>query len=94
MMSSSLGIGFALAFWSGVISGSCMLPIRLLRRWQWENLWFVFSIVALLIAPWTDYLPKGPGSTVCLTGNLRRGLGAGAGFFGLTSAICFSLGAP
>ena len=52
-MSPSLGTGFALALASGVISGGCMLPIRLLRRWRWENLWLVFSIVALVIVPWS-----------------------------------------
>ena len=38
-----------------------MLPIRLVRRWKWENLWLVFSIVALLIVPWSLALVLVPG---------------------------------
>jgi L-rhamnose-H+ transport protein len=30
-----------------------MLPMTLLRHWQWENSWLVFSLVALLIVPWS-----------------------------------------
>jgi L-rhamnose-H+ transport protein len=52
-MSRTFEIGLALALASGVTSGGCMLPIRLLRHWKWENLWLVFSTVALLIVPWS-----------------------------------------
>jgi L-rhamnose-H+ transport protein len=52
-MSRNFAFGLALALASGVTSGSCMLPIRLMRHWKWENLWLLFSIVALLIVPWS-----------------------------------------
>jgi L-rhamnose-H+ transport protein len=37
---------------AGVMSGNCMLPSKFARKWKWENLWFVFSVVSLLILPW------------------------------------------
>jgi L-rhamnose-H+ transport protein len=49
---SDVEIGFSLALAAGVTSGSSMLPMRLLRRWRWENVWLVFSLVALVIVPW------------------------------------------
>jgi L-rhamnose-H+ transport protein len=30
-----------------------MLPMKFARRWQWENVWLVFSIVSLFILPWS-----------------------------------------
>jgi len=39
-----------------------MLPMKFAKRWQWENLWLVFSIVSLLIMPW--------GLALLLAGNL------------------------
>ena len=44
--------GIALTLLAGLSSGCCMLPMKFARRWQWENLWLVFSIVSLFILPW------------------------------------------
>ena len=44
------GIGLTLA--AGAMSGNCMLPMKYARRWRPENVWFVFSIVSLLVLPW------------------------------------------
>ena len=30
-----------------------MVPLEYLRRWRWENAWIVFSLVALVLLPWT-----------------------------------------
>src|SRR4249919_1625263 len=49
--SFSAGLGFALV--SGIASGGCMLPMKLQRRWKWENFWLVFSVVALVLIPWS-----------------------------------------
>src|SRR5215475_1633684 len=32
--------------------GNCMVPLKYLRKWKWENTWIVFSLVALIIIPW------------------------------------------
>lgn len=45
-------LGLALALAAGAMAGGCMLPLRLLRRWKWENMWLMFSIVALVVVPW------------------------------------------
>jgi L-rhamnose-H+ transport protein len=37
---------------AGILSGNCMLPSKFARKWKWENLWFVFSVVSLVILPW------------------------------------------
>ena len=37
---------------AGLASGNCMLPMKFARRWPWENLWLVFSLVSLLVLPW------------------------------------------
>lgn len=44
--------GVALTLVAGLSAGSCMLPMKFVRRWQWENSWLVFSVVSLFILPW------------------------------------------
>jgi L-rhamnose-H+ transport protein len=51
-MPSSLAMGISLTLIAGLMSGNCMLPMKFSRRWQWENLWLVFSLVSLVILPW------------------------------------------
>lgn len=54
-MAISINLIAALTFAliSGVASGSCMAPMKFLRRWRWENMWLLFSVVALLVIPWS-----------------------------------------
>jgi L-rhamnose-H+ transport protein len=56
--------GVVLTLFAGVLSGNSMLPMKFARRWQWENLWLVFSIVSLVILPW--------GLALMLVGDLGR----------------------
>ena len=37
---------------AGLMAGDCMLPLKLNRKWQWENTWLVFSLVSLVVIPW------------------------------------------
>jgi L-rhamnose-H+ transport protein len=46
-------LGVLLALMGGVMVGNSMVPIKYLRHWRWENAWIVFSLVALVILPWT-----------------------------------------
>ena len=55
--------GLALTLLAGLCSGNSMLPMKFARRWQWENVWLVFSLFSLVIIPWT--------LAVLLAGNLR-----------------------
>jgi L-rhamnose-H+ transport protein len=48
----SFWVGILLILIAGVAAGDCMLPLKFNRRWSWENTWFVFSIVSLLVFPW------------------------------------------
>jgi len=43
--------GLAIIFGSGVVNASFPLPMKYVRGWKWENLWFVFSFFALLVLP-------------------------------------------
>ena len=44
--------GVLLTIVAGILAGNCMLPMKFLRRWEWENAWFVFTLVSLLFLPW------------------------------------------
>jgi L-rhamnose-H+ transport protein len=44
--------GIALTMAAGVMSGNCMLPLKFVKRWRWENTWLLFSLVSLLLLPW------------------------------------------
>ncbi len=35
------------------MAGDCMLPLKFNRSWRWENTWLIFSVVSLLVLPWT-----------------------------------------
>ena len=51
-MGQPLLAGVALTMAAGLMSGTCMLPVKFVRSWKWENLWLVFSLVSLVIIPW------------------------------------------
>lgn len=48
----NLLLGILLTVVAGVLAGNSMLPMKFLRNWRWENVWFVFSIVSLAVLPW------------------------------------------
>ena len=58
----NLVIGVVLTILAGVLAGNCMLPLKFLGRWKWENAWLVFTVVSLVILPW--------GLAITLTENL------------------------
>jgi len=45
-------LGVLLTVVAGVLAGNSMLPMKYLRKWQWENAWFVFSLASLVLLPW------------------------------------------
>ena len=45
-------LGLLLAIVGGIMVGNCMVPLNYARKWRWENVWIVFSLVALVIIPW------------------------------------------
>ena len=52
-MTTEVCIGLGLALAAGMMAGNCMLPAKFVRRWKWENVWLVFTLVSLVIMPWT-----------------------------------------
>jgi L-rhamnose-H+ transport protein len=52
-LSNSFWVGIALILVAGVMAGDCMLPLKFNRSWRWENTWLIFSLVSLLVLPWT-----------------------------------------
>src|SRR5690349_8246043 len=36
----------------GIAQGMFAVPMRFTRSWQWENVWLVYSISALVVIPW------------------------------------------
>jgi L-rhamnose-H+ transport protein len=53
------GVGIALL--AGSVIGSVLVPMKLVRRWHWENTWFAFSICAYLLWPWVVAFVTVPG---------------------------------
>ncbi len=45
-----LGLGMTLV--AGLLAGNSMLPMKFVKRWQWENTWLIFSLVSLVLIPW------------------------------------------
>lgn len=45
--------GLALTVVAGMMAGNSMLPAKFVRSWKWGNVWLVFSLVSLLILPWS-----------------------------------------
>jgi hypothetical protein len=54
--------GIALTMVAGLMSGNGMLPMKFTRSWKWENVWLIFSLVSLVVLPWT--------LAIALVGNL------------------------
>jgi L-rhamnose-H+ transport protein len=51
-MPESVWIGLGLTLLAGLGSGNCMLPLKFARKWRWENLWLIFTLVSLGAIPW------------------------------------------
>ena len=52
-MNNHFWFGMSVIFFSGLLNGAFAMPMKYSRTWKWENLWLVFSIVGILIVPWT-----------------------------------------
>jgi L-rhamnose-H+ transport protein len=46
-------IGLAASIVSGVLNGSFAAPMKKISNWEWENIWFIYALVALLVLPVT-----------------------------------------
>src|SRR5215470_17348234 len=87
-------IGLLLTLMAGTMGGSFALPMRYMKKWAWENIWTVWSLVALILIPWLLALATVPHLT-----SVYRAAGAKAlllpSVFGLmwgVSSFFFGLG--
>ena len=48
---SAIYSGISWAVISGLMGGTCTLPMRYLSRWRWENVWAIFIVIACLVLP-------------------------------------------
>jgi L-rhamnose-H+ transport protein len=91
---SPIASGVSLSLLAGALDGSFATPTKFAKRWNWENIWSVWAVVALFILPWAlAYLTVPNLSDVYIGGGHRHEIelllvfGAGFGlaqvFFGL-----------
>ena len=59
-MTHPIGWGLALVVLGGMLNGSFAAPMKKLAVWRWENIWLLYSMVGLLILPWTVALATVP----------------------------------
>lgn len=52
-MSNHFWFGMSVIFFSGLLNGAFAMPMQYSRTWKWENFWLVFSVVGILIIPWS-----------------------------------------
>jgi len=92
-----------LAILSGILNGSYAVPIKLTKKWEWENIWLWFAIAGLLLVPWIfvslfipdigKVLADSPAGATLMTFLCGLGWGIGSVAFGLAlHLIGFSLG--
>ncbi len=49
---SGILVSLALIVLAGLLNGSFALPTKSMKKWEFENIWFIFVIFCFLIAPW------------------------------------------
>jgi L-rhamnose-H+ transport protein len=51
-MSFAIWIGLAAVVAAGVLQGLFAVPMKYARRWNYENIWLIFSMVGMVVLPW------------------------------------------
>jgi L-rhamnose-H+ transport protein len=74
--------GILLALLAGTLNGSFALPMKLNKSWAWENNWFPFSFLTLLIFPLVIVILSVPDPVALLSSIPASGIIAGI-FFGI-----------
>ena len=85
--SAAVYSGISLAVISGIMGGTCMLPMRYLSRWSWENVWAVYIVVACLVMPSAMFF-----LTVSHPHEVLAAAPARAEIMALTSGLIWGLG--
>ena len=50
-MEMEILIGLALAILGGGLQGAFVLPMKYMKKWEWENGWLIFTIICCIIFP-------------------------------------------
>ncbi len=88
-----LTTGVALAALSGICNGLFTTPMKVITRWKWENIWFVFIVVSCLVMPVCIAAMTAPGWIGLLAAAPTSAKIAAVvfGFLWGFGAICFGL---
>ncbi len=102
-MSHNYFLGLVWILIAGVTQGAFATPMKFVRRWKWEHIWLVYSILAFFLLPWIIAWLTVPNLSavyessstriIWLTALFGLGWGAGSVFFGLgVDALGMALG--
>ncbi len=103
MQGDPFALALLLVVAGGITQGAYSIPLKYLKKWEWENMWGAGSLVALALVPWPLAFLTVPNlvgvlnsaSAKSVTAALLFGAGWGVGgvFFGLgIAALGMSLG--
>jgi hypothetical protein len=93
-MQTNLLAGFLLVLVAGLLQGTFILPMTLVRKWSWEHTWATFSLLGMFVFNWIITLLLVPNIFVVYSSSPRRDLALLA-LFGMgwgVGAILFGLG--
>lgn len=95
LMTAALIVGVLVVAGGGVISGSAVWPIKLMKRYQFEHWWLVAMITSLVAVPWTVTLVFCPNFTQAFAGMPWKPIlcanlwSAGWGVANVACGICY-----
>ncbi len=100
-----LFLGFFLVLLAGLLQGTFILPMTLVRKWQWEHTWATFSLFGMVLFNWMITLvlvphifavyAASPPRDLAILALFGVGWGVGAVLFGLGMArLGMALGYP
>lgn len=98
-------IGLLFVLLAGLLQGSFVLPMTLVRRWSWEHTWATFSLLGMFVFNWIitlAFIPNilavydaSPGRDLAILALFGVGWGIGAVLFGLgMDRLGMALGYP
>lgn len=97
--------GFSLVLLAGLLQGTFVLPMTMVRRWSWEHTWATFSLLGMFVFNWAITLvlipniasvyAACPPRDLVILGLFGAGWGIGAVLFGLgMDRLGMALGYP
>ena len=101
----TLAAGFLLVLLAGLLQGTFVLPMTLVRKWSWEHTWATFSLLGMFVFNWIITLllvpqifkvyASSPSRDLFILALFGLGWGVGAVLFGLgMDKLGMALGYP